>query len=357
MHGPLRSAISSADLEHVTAHIAPLMEHWRGARILITGATGFFGQWMIQTFHHANQTLNLGAKLVGVGAPWDDFSRLCPHLIGLDDIQMVRADICQLEAALRGQLACFDRIDAIVHTAIYVDSKTFADAPIPTLETGVKGTWEALQMAKRCSAKRFLFVSSGAVYGKQPTSVERMDEHQRSDIDCTDPLSAYSEGKRFAETLACGFMRQYALPVMIARPFAFVGPHLPIDRHFAIGNFIRDALANTPIIIQGDGTPERSYLYAADLAIWLWTILTNGRPGQAYNVGSEEAHNLLTVASLVSEASEGHPPVIVMGAHSCTLPSRYVPDTSKALQELGLKPSISLVEGIRRTLDWHGTRV
>ena len=268
---------------------------------------------------------------------------------------MVHADICQLDTVLRTQLDEWsDRIDFIVHSAIYVDSATIGVAPIATMETGVKGTWEALQVAQRCGTRRFLFMSSGAVYGRQPTSVDRMGEMQNADIDCTNPLSAYSEGKRFAETLACGFMRQYGLPVIIARAFAFVGPHLPIDRHFAIGNFIRDAVANTPIVIQGDGTPERSYLYAADLAIWLWTLLAKGRPGQAYNVGSEEAYNLRTVASLVSEASIGRPPVVITSSPSCAPPSRYVPDTSKAKQEFGLKPSISLVDGIRRTLDWHG---
>lgn len=330
------------------------MATWRGARILVTGATGFFGQWLVETFHHANQALSLGAQLVGVGGPNDDFAAVCPHILKMSDVKLINADICNLDSAIATLLPEWsDRIDAIIHAAIYVDSKTYDHQPLPTLATGVKGTWEALEVAKRTKVKRFLYVSSGAVYGAQPRNLDRIGENHSANLDCANPQSAYAEGKRFGETLCCGYMRQYGIPIVIARPFAFVGPHLPIDRHFAIGNFFRDALTDRPIVILSDGSPVRSYLYAADLAIWLWTILAKGTPGRPYNVGAEQAFSLIEVASLIEKASMNNNPIDIHGEIESGLPSRYIPDTARAEQELGLKLTISLEDAIQRTLHWH----
>ena len=346
--------ISVQDLDHVTSHIASLMVTWKNSRIMVTGATGFFGQWLVETFHHANQMLSLGAELLAVGGPNDDFALICPHILKMRDVTLINADICNLSLAMvREAPEWCDHIDAMIHAAIFVDNKTYDHEPMPTLTTGVKGTWEALEFAKRTKVKRFLYVSSGAIYGMQPRNLDRIGEEHSADLDCANPESAYAEGKRFGETLCCGYMRQYSLPVTIARPFAFIGPYLPIDRHFAIGNFIRDALTEKSIVIQSDGSPVRSYLYAADLAIWLWTILVKGTPGRPYNVGAEQAFSLFEVASLIEKASMRKNSIDIRGEKKTGLPSRYVPDITRANQELGLKPTISLEDAIVRTLHWH----
>lgn len=349
-----RKSIPIRDLEHVTSNIESSMIGWKGARILITGATGFFGQWLVESFHHANQTLNLGARLVGIGGPNDKFDDICPQILEMNDVKLINADICDLDSSIDTLLPDWhDRIDAIIHAAIYVDGETYNQKPIPTLSTGVKGTWEVLEIAKRKNVKRFLYVSSGAVYGTQSRMLERIGEDHSTSLDCASAQSAYAESKRFGETLCCGYMQQHGIPVTIARPFAFVGPHLPIDKHFAIGNFIRDVLANTPIVIQSDGSPIRSYLYAADLAIWLWTILSNGVLGRPYNVGGTQTFSLLEIATLIEKASMNKNPIQVNGEKVVGPPNRYVPDTTRAERELGLKPIISLEDAIHRTLEWH----
>ncbi len=207
------------------------------------------------------------------------------------------------------------------------------------------------------STERLLFTSSGAVYGPQPSDITHVPESYGGAPDCTRPASAYGEGKRAAELLcACYHARHPTLQPVIARCFAFVGPFLPIDAHFAIGNFIRDALRGGPIRIGGDGTPYRSYLHAADLAIWLWTLLIRGQPARPYNVGSEEDVTILELASTVAECFPTRIDVELARQPTPGVPpSRYVPATGRAAGELGLSALIPLKEAISRTAAWHSS--
>lgn len=172
------------------------------------------------------------------------------------------------------------------------------------------------------------------------------------------PQSVYGESKRIAELLCSVFGRVHGLACVVARCFAFVGPYLPLDIHFAIGNFIQDCLIGRPIRIAGDGTPYRSYLYAADLAIWLWTMLLRGQPGCCYNVGSEQAVSIAELAATVAASLESRSEIRIEGkAIPGKPPERYVPQTTRAREELGLSQWIALEDAIRGTAAWHGLRV
>jgi dTDP-glucose 4,6-dehydratase len=352
----LSRPVPADDLERVTALLAPFFGRWRGARIVVTGASGFFGSWLVETFHHANRALGLGARMLGVAGPGEDLAQRCPHLLALDDVDIVQSDIRELRGAVRAQAPGWARVDAVVHAAIYVNAADFDRRPLATLESAVLGTWETLELAREAGARRFLFVSSGAVYGAQPAATGLLDEEHPAALDPCSLHAAYGEGKRIGETLCAAYLRQHGLSTSVARPFAFVGPHLPLDKHFAVGNFIRDALRGGPVTVESDGTPHRSYLYAADLAVWLWKILTDGTPGRAYNVGSERALPLGELAALVARLGPPGVGVEVRGAAvPGRPPSRYVPSTARARDELGLAETFSLEEAVRRTLAWYGT--
>lgn len=167
-----------------------------------------------------------------------------------------------------------------------------------------------------------------------------------------DSFSAYAEGKREAERLCLSAAGPDFEP-KIARGFSFVGPYLPLDRHFAIGNFIGDVLRGGPIEARGDGTPYRSYLYGADLAVWLWTILLKGAPGRPYNVGSERRLSVAELARIVAGVLKPRCVVNILEKPSPGKPpEQYVPNTQRAQKELGLKENFGIEEAVRRTADW-----
>ena len=172
--------------------------------------------------------------------------------------------------------------------------------------------------------------------------------------DPTDPTTAYGQAKRASEFLCAAAGASGEIDVVIARCFAFAGPYLPLNSNYAFGNFIRDALAGGPVVIAGDGTARRSYLYTADLAIWLWTLLAKGRSGRIYNVGSDADVSIETLArTIVGIVAPGADVEIQGRAQVGTLPSRYVPSIDRAQTELGLAPIVPLTEAIERTAAWH----
>ncbi len=224
--------------------------------------------------------------------------------------------------------------------------------------TILDGTRALLALAAAQERCRFLYLSSGAIYGPQPKELERVGESFCGGPDLRDPGAAYAEAKRAAEMLCTLALAKEGLEVVVARCFAFVGPHLPLDTHFAIGNFLGDVLAHRPIRVRGDGTAVRSYLYAADLTLWLWTLLLQGQTGQAYNVGSPEAITVGELARLIDRLRPqplAEPSVIMEKQPDAAGGggSRYVPDIRRAEAELGLKVRTPLEEGLRRTLAWH----
>jgi dTDP-glucose 4,6-dehydratase len=340
----------SADLDHVLEHTRPLWEEARGARIFITGGTGFIGCWLLESFARANERLALGAEALVLTRNPAAFARKAPHLANRADIRFHSGDA-------RDFAFPAGRFSHVIHAATEASAQLNEEQPALMLETIVAGTRRALDFSARCGGQRFLLTSSGAVYGRQPPALTHLAEDYAGGPDVSNPQSAYGEGKRVSELLCAIQARQHGLEVKIARCFAFVGPYLPLEAHFAIGNFIRDAMAGGPIKVNGDGTPFRSYLYAADLAIWLWTILFKGASNRPYNVGSRQEVSIAETAAAVSGALPGKAPVVIAQKPVPGRPAeRYVPETARAEQELGLRQWVALEEAIRRTAQWHKGR-
>jgi dTDP-glucose 4,6-dehydratase len=309
--------------------------------IFMTGGTGFFGRALLRHWM-ARKEAGLFSEEVGIltRSP-QGFLDSYPEFSKCSWLRLFKGDV--LEYATLPQNV---EIDRIIHAAtestngaVLTPFKTYNDITI--------GTNNILNFAVQNNVRRFLLTSSGAVYGPQPDSLDKIPEDYLGRPDPLIPSSAYGLGKSAAEHLCCLYRDKYDLQTVIARCFAFVGQDLPLTAHYAVGNFIHDALYGTEINVGGDGTPLRSYMNQSDLAQWLLCIFDEGVAGHAYNVGSDQAISISDLAYLVRDILSPSKSVVLKNSSS-TFQGRnvYLPDLSVAKNDLNLDVTISLRESI-----------
>ena len=323
----------------------------KGANIFVTGASGFFGRWLLESLISANDRYNLGTRVIALSRNPELVLENAPHLAG-SGLSWVKGSVSTLSPeALDGE-----KVDLVIHLATEADMSATHNDPSAAVAVIADGTRRVLEVAKRTGARRLLFTSSGAVYGIDSRVPGLITEQQIDSPGTSAAGTIYAlpgKAKRQAELLCIESAKRDGIGAVIARGFTFAGPGLPTESKFAFGNFIRDALSGSPIVIKGDGTSIRSYLYAADLTVWLWTLLLKGEPGRAYNVGSEREVSIRELASMLSREL-GNPEIKVMGNPvPGARPERYVPSTKRARTELGLTENFTLPEIIRKSAEWQ----
>lgn len=335
------------DREAMFSALASDWAQLAGARIFMTGGTGFIGRWMLEALRDADRRMGLGCDVTILTRNPSAFAAKAPDLAHYAGFRFVAGDVLGLAAGS-------DRYSHVIHAATDASADLNENDPRQMFDTVVTGTRRALDFAVGAGAKRFFFLSSGAVYGAQPWEVTHVDEEYRGGPDPRDARAAYAEGKRAAEMLCAIYAKQFGLDIVNARIFALLGPLLSLDIHFAAGNFIRDAMAGQVVRVQGAGTAERSYLYASDLTVWLWTILLRAPAGSVYNCGSEEAVSIADLARRTASLLGGPGAEILGRPDAGWNPGRYVPSNARIRRELGVEMQVGLDEAIRRTAIWNG---
>jgi dTDP-glucose 4,6-dehydratase len=333
-----------SDLDHCLDVAAVAWPRLKGARVFITGATGIIGKWLLETLLEADVRYSLGVSIVALSRDPAAFALRTPHLAKSEKIAFLQGDVREFTLPSDG-------FDVIIHAATDV---VMPESPKSVFDTCIEGTRQVLRLTNAARPAYFLLLSSGAIYGPQPSDVLAMPECYRGGPDPLAINSAYAEGKRVSEWLCAVAAAENGYSLAVARVYALVGPYLPLNKHFAIGNFIADAMAGRPIEIRGDGTNCRSYLHLADTIGWLWVMLTNGGPTKAYNVGSSEGIALGDLALMVNSVLGSAAGVEIKGTPTPGKSiERYVPDVESAFTDLGLRRAISLENAIRRTATWH----
>lgn len=312
----------------------------RMKRIFLTGGTGFFGRTLLDA-------LLTGAwkecRWVLLSRDPERFLRECPEFLELSDrVEFLRGDIRDF-AFPAGEFS------AVLHGATPAVTD-LSDTEMTSII--VEGTRHVLEFVRARGIPRLLLVSSGAVYGPALPGIRRIPEDHP-----LRPVTAYGRGKLAAERLC---LSELGDGCVIARGFAFVGPRLNFNIHYAVGNFIRDALAGGPILIKGDGTPIRSYLGNDDLVHWLMTLLERGHGGRIYNFGSDCGMSIAEVAEGVRSALNSKAEIRILTPpqdhREGKAPEVYVPDISRARTELGLDVTVDFPSAIRAAAARHSRR-
>ena len=319
--------------------------HLQGGRLLLTGCTGPFGWWLLQRLAHAQA--HEGLQLRGVAlltrraAAVQAWLSLLPSMACLE---LIEGDITQID---QRDIA----FTHLVHGATTSAHETFGGASaISKFDTLVDGTRAVVRLCHRARPQAVLFLGSGVVYGPRPGPVEETDSHAP---DTLDPGSGLAQAKRAAEFILGCAAQELGFSLTIARCFAFAGPGIPLDVHYALGNFVQQALQAPALVVQGDGRPLRSFLHLGDLAIWLWRMLAAapGTPARVFNVGSDAALSIGELAQRVAAELSPHKPVQVLGQLSDRAKnidrSVYLPSIAKARRELGLDAWTPLPTSIR----------
>jgi dTDP-glucose 4,6-dehydratase len=335
------------DLDAILQQTESILPSLQNAQIFITGATGFIGCWLLETLRYADQQLSLNLRVHALTRDKEAFLKKAAHLVNYPAFTFITGNVNDF---LSPKQAC----SHIIHAATDASAQLNENNPLQMFDTIVQGTKRVLHLAHEKQTSRLLFLSSGAVYGQQPWEMERINEQVLTGPNCLEPRNTYAEAKRAAEMLCALYQKQYAVPSIIARIFTLLGPYQTLDIHFAAGNFISNAMKNQPIIVNGNGLPCRSYLYASDLVVWLLHLLVRGEICYPYNVGSDQTISIKQLAEKIAfEIGTGA--FEIRGAKdSGWNPGRYVPDTQRIKQELGMIERVSLTDAISRTAYWNG---
>lgn len=349
---PIGHTLFRQDLEHIAAQLEGDLTQLRCAHLFITGGTGFFGIWLLESLLWANENLALNLRITVLSRSPEKFLELrAPHLRGRAGLKFVAGSLTDFEFPAE---AC----SHIVHAASETNLEQSSDWAQRHLDAAIDGTRRLLDMAALHRSEAVLITTSGAVYSPMDSVVDNLCVEGPAGVaDYASERIVYGQSKRMMEIMTSVAGQQQGYRALIARCFAFVGPYLSLDSNYAVGNFMRDALLSREIVVGGDGTPLRSYLYAADLVVWLIRVLTRGRSGVPYNVGGDEVVSIGELARTVANVAGRPDSVIIKGVPvPGAKPSAYLPSLRRAMDELDLQVSIPLEEAIRRTMEWHRAR-
>lgn len=317
--------------------------------LLISGATGLVGSFLIDVIMYLNKEYSLDCKLYALGRNEEKAKARFTYCYNSSMFKFIPYDINL--PFVRDDI---DDVDYVLHLASNTHPVAYAMDPIGTITTNIIGTQNMLDFAYAHHAKRFAFTSSNEIYGENRGDVEKFDEKYCGYIDCNTMRAGYPESKRCGEALCQAYIKQFGMDIVIPRLTRSYGPTMLMSDTKAISQFFRKAIAGEDIVLKSEGTQYYSYTYVSDAVSGLLYVLLKGECGEAYNIADEASDIMLKDLAIIIAKAVGRevvfetPDAVESAGYSKATKARL--DSTK-LQRLGWKALYDIKAGIERTIN------
>lgn len=321
-------------------------EKLRGKRVLITGASGMIGTYMLQTLIMLNDRFTYGIRILAV---LRNASKLPQEVREREDVEIIAHDVTE-------RLCIEGNVDYVIHAASPASPLIMQNQPVETIAANTLGTFNTLRLAEEKKAEGYLFISSREVYGQPEEGQEFFYENTYGFVDQLNPRSCYSEGKKAAETMCVCFHEEYGLNTKIARLAHTYGPGMSIYDGRVQADFLKNVFHNEDIVLKSEGTAVRTYTYIGDAVAALYRILLSS-PEMVYNIGNEAGKvSIRELAEIMVDIYPERGLKLVFdipeGGTKGTAPYTLGILSSKKLRKIGWSPRYSVKEGFKRTLEY-----
>jgi dTDP-glucose 4,6-dehydratase len=322
------------------------LDDLRNKSLLITGAGGFLGSWLIQLINFLNHSNNFNTQLFLIDRDFSNLKQNNPNILNFKNIVAIETDI-------RSSINLSNSIDYIIHAASTPDRRMHTTSPLDTMRSISEGTSSILKLATRLpNLKMLLNMSASSVYDQ--SDFIPIDENSDGKPLNQNISYAHGEAKRFAEMLCTAARSEARIPIVNVRPFTFCGPYQDISSPWAINSFIKDAINQSPIKILGNGETIRSFMYGLDFAIWTLVIMLKAQNSETYNIGSNHGISLKELAKKI--LIETNSPLEIETNTSLIgdiKKDSLLPNTNKAIEHFNLEIYTEIDEAVKRTISWY----
>lgn len=333
------------DLEAVIGEDIP-WERLKGRTVLITGASGMIGTYMLNVLTMLNEKYGYGIRVL---AMLRNAAKLSEEIRARDDVEVIVHDVTE-------PLEIPGDVHYVIHAASPASPLIMQDKPVETIAANTLGTFNTLKLAKEKDAEGYLFISSREIYGQPDKGQEFFYEDTYGFVDQLNPRSCYSEGKKAAETMCVCYREEYGLNTKIARLAHTYGPGMSIYDGRVQADFLKNVFYKEDIVLKSEGTAVRTYTYIGDAVAALYRILL-GSEDMVYNIGNEDGKvSIRELAEIMVDIYPERGLKLVFdipeGGTKGTAPYTLGILSSRKLRKIGWVPKYSVKEGFKRTLEY-----